>query len=120
MDQVVWLRFLALSFGNTTYAAATLLAVFMGGLGLGALLFGRWADRLRRPLLAYAVVQIGVALFAVASPAIFDWIDSVYVVLYQNFGNQPLLFAVGRALLAIACLLPPTLLMGGTLPLVLR
>ena len=41
MDQVVWLRYLSLIFGNTTWAAATLLAVFMGGLGLGALLFGR-------------------------------------------------------------------------------
>ena len=54
MAQVVWLRYLALTFGNTTQAAATLLAVFMGGLGLGAFLFGRLADRWRRPLLAYA------------------------------------------------------------------
>ena len=41
VDQVVWLRYLSLIFGNTTWAAATLLAVFMGGLGAGALLGGR-------------------------------------------------------------------------------
>ena len=41
VDQVAWLRYLALVFGNTTLATATLLAVFMAGLGLGAVLFGR-------------------------------------------------------------------------------
>ncbi len=120
MDQVVWLRYLSLSFGNTTYAAATLLAVFMGGLGLGALLFGRLADRLRRPLAVFAAVQVGVALFAMASPWLFDGIDAGYVWLYRTWGAQPLLFAVGRAVLAAFFLLPPTLLMGGTLPLILR
>ena len=45
VDQVAWLRYLALVFGNTTLATATLLAVFMAGLGLGAVLFGRLSDR---------------------------------------------------------------------------
>ena len=58
MDQVVWLRYLSLIFGNTTWAAATLLAVFMGGLGLGALMFGRWADRIARPLVLYAAMEM--------------------------------------------------------------
>ena len=120
MDQVVWLRYLGLTFGNTTLAAATLLAVFMGGLGMGAPLFGRLADRLRRPLVVYAVVQIGVALFAVASPIFFRWMDQAYIEIYRSVGSQPALFPVVRALLAAVFLLPPTLLMGGTLPLVLR
>ena len=120
MDQVVWLRYLSLSFGNTTHAAATLLAVFLGGLALGALAFGRLADRLRRPLAVFAVVEIGVALIALASPQAFALIDAVYVALYRAFGSQPALFAAGRALLAAAILLPPTVLMGGTLPLILR
>lgn len=120
MDQVVWLRYLSLSFGNTTYAAATLLAVFLGGLALGAMLFGRWADRLRRPLTVFALVEIGVALIAVASPRMFGLIDAVYVLLYRTLGSQPALFAGGRVLLAAAILLPPTVLMGGTLPLILR
>jgi spermidine synthase len=120
MDQVVWLRYLGLTFGNTTYAAATLLAVFLGGLALGALLFGRWADRLRRPLTALAVVEIAVALIALASPHLFGLIDAAYVQLYRGLGSRPALFAVGRAVLAALVLLPPTLLMGGTLPLILR
>ncbi len=120
IDQVVWLRFLSLTFGNTTYAAATLLAVFMAGLGFGALAFGRLADRMRRPLLLYAVFEVAIALFVIFSPKIFGLLDLGYIALYRAWGNQPLLFAAGRAVLAALCLLPPTLLMGATLPLMLR
>jgi len=118
--QVVWLRYLSLTFGNTTYAAATLLAVFMAGLGFGALLLGRLADRLRRPLRTYALFEVAVALFIIFSPAFFRIIDFGYVALYRGFGNQPFLFAAGRVALSALCLLPPTLLMGATLPLMLR
>ena len=120
MYQVVWLRYLALQFGNTTLAASTLLAVFMAGLGLGALLFGRWADRFSRPLLVYALAELGIALIALASPTLLSSIDVVYVALYRSLGSQPVGFALGRALLAAALLLPPTLLMGGTLPVMIR
>ena len=118
--QVVWLRYLGLIFGNTTWAAATLLAVFMGGLGLGALLLGRLGDRIARPLVAYALCEVAIALLALASPELLSWIDGAYVAIYHALGNQPLLFALCRAVLAAAFLLPPTLLMGATLPLVLR
>lgn len=121
MAQVVWLRYLALTFGNTTQAAATLLAVFMGGLGLGALLFGRLADRWRRPLLAYAVLEALIALFALASPALLRLIDQGYIAAYRGLlEGAPGLFVAARVVLAAAVLLPPTLLMGGTLPLLLR
>ena len=120
MDQVVWLRYLSLIFGNTTWAAATLLAVFMGGLGLGALLFGRLADRVTRPLVLYAVMEIAIGVIALASPWLLSWIDSAYVFVYRAWGNMPWLFTAGRTLLVAFFLLPPTILMGGTLPLVLR
>ena len=120
MAQVAWLRFLSLVFGNTTWATATLLAVFMGGLGLGALIFGRWADRWSRPLLLYAAMEAVIGIFALASPLLVDWIDGAYVFVYRSWGNLPWLFAAGRAVLTACFLLPPTLLMGGTLPLILR
>ncbi len=119
IDQVVWLRYMSLIFGNTIWAAATLLAVFMGGLGAGALLAGRWGRRLSRPLTAYALCEVGVALLALASPQMLSWIDRVYVLAYRSLGNEPWLFAAGRVLLAAAFLFPPTLLMGATLPFVL-
>ena len=119
VDQVVWLRYLGLVFGNTTFATATLLAVFLGGLGAGAALFGRVAARLARPLVAYGLLELGVALWALASPALFAGIDQAYVALYRAFGAAPSLFGAGRMLLALLALGPPTLLMGGSLPLLL-
>ncbi len=120
MAQVAWLRFLSLVFGNTTWATATLLAVFMGGLGLGALVFGRWADRWTRPLRLYAAMEAAIGIFSLASPLLIGWIDGAYVLVYRSWGNLPWLFAAGRTLLAACFLLPPTVLMGGTLPLILR
>jgi spermidine synthase len=120
IDQVAWLRYLSLVFGNTTLATATLLAVFMAGLGLGALLFGRLADRTPRPLTIYALLEVGVGLFAIVSPQFFDGMNAVYVAVHRGAGGEPWAFALLRIGLAAICLLPPTLLMGGTLPLVVR
>ena len=120
IDQVAWLRYLALVFGNTTFATATLLAVFMAGLGLGAVLFGRLADRTARPLTVYALLEVGIGLFAIFSPRFFDGMSAAYVAVFRGAGGEPWSFALLRIGLAAVCLLPPTLLMGGTLPLVVR
>ena len=62
VDQVAWLRYLSLVFGNTTLATATLLAVFLGGLGAGAALFGRLAARLGT---RHLVATVPLALFGI-------------------------------------------------------
>ena len=72
--QTVWLRQFRLIFGASTLASAAVLAIFMGGLGLGSVLFGRRVDRLHRPLGFYARLELLVALSAAASPAaIYRW-----------------------------------------------
>ncbi len=60
--QVAWTRGFRLIFGASTAASAAVLAVFMGGLGLGAWWLGRRTDRSPRPLLLYAVLEGLVAL----------------------------------------------------------
>ena len=54
--QVVWLKYLGLVFGNTVYAAATIIAIFLAGLGIGGYLFGRFFSS-RPPLLIYALLE---------------------------------------------------------------
>jgi predicted membrane-bound spermidine synthase len=114
--QVGWLRELRLVFGASTAASAAVLAVFMGGLGVGGLLLGRRAAASRRPLVLYAHLELAVAALAAASPLFVDGARWIYVAL----GGQEALGAVGstlaRLVLAAIVLGPPTILMGGTLP----
>src|SRR5512141_1825805 len=66
--EVVWLRMLGLVVGHAVDALTAVLAAFMGGLALGAALFGRLASRLRRPLSACAWLEGGVAVYALLLP----------------------------------------------------
>src|SRR2546427_1491864 len=66
--EVAWLRMLRLVFGASTAASAAVLAIFLGGLGLGGLLLGGRADRVPNPLRLYADLETGVAVAAGAAP----------------------------------------------------
>lgn len=118
--QVTWLRQLRLVFGASTSANAAVLAIFMGGLGLGGLLLGRRADAHPRPLALYGKLELAVALSAAASPWLVDGVRLIYA----GLGGTPVLGtgpgAVVRLLLSAAVLGLPTFLMGGTLPAVVR
>ena len=70
--QVMWLRLLSLVFGVTVYAASTVLAGFMAGLGLGSFLGGRVAARITRPLAAFGIAEALVGITAFATPFVLD------------------------------------------------
>ena len=114
--QVTWLRELRLVFGSTTAASAAVLAIFMGGLGMGNALLGKRADTRSNPLAFYALLEALIAISVGLSPW---WIDASRTV-YIALGGQMALGALGattvRLALSAFILLAPTLLMGGTLP----
>ncbi|MGD2071560.1 MAG: fused MFS/spermidine synthase, partial [Gemmatimonadota bacterium] len=118
--QMAWLRLLRLVFGASTAASAAVLAIFMGGLGLGSLLLGPRADRSRNPLGLYARLEIGIALAAAASPLLILAVRRAYI----GLGGTESLGTVGgtlvRLALAAVVLGLPTFLMGGTLPATVR
>lgn len=118
--EVVWTRQLALLFGVTVFAAASVLAAFMGGLALGSYLFGRLADRHRNPVRVYALLEAGVGLSALAVPLLLDLLQPVYVALARALEGHFVLFNFARAALAGIPLLIPTTLMGGTVPAIGR
>jgi spermidine synthase len=118
--EVVWLAQSVLVIGAATPAFSTVLAVFFGGLALGAWMFGRFSTRWRRPLVAYGILQLVLVGLGLAATAAFGPLDRIYGVAYRALGDQPGLLAVVRTLLIAAILLPPTVLMGGTLPLISR
>ena len=114
--QVVWTRLLTLFFGSTILAVSTVLTAFMGGLAIGSALFGKKADTAIRPIRFYAWLELLIGIFAMATPLIFAVTKSIYINLH---GSMVLGFwqsAMLRFSLSMFLLLPPTILMGGTLP----
>jgi len=119
--EIAWVRRLSLVFGSSTLAASTALAALMGGLALGAYVVGRYADsHADRALRVYGSLEIGLALFALATPAIFQAVASLYLPLAPRLEGSPQAFFAVQFLLAGAVLLVPAALMGGTLPLLAR
>jgi len=119
--EIVWMRKLTLIFGSTVYAVSTILAVFMGGLALGAFVFGRIADRSDRPLRMYILLELGIALSALTVSAVFlPLLDGGYVFLHRHGLSSGTTLFLLRLVLAMAILLVPTVLMGGTLPVMGR
>ena len=108
--EVLWSKYLGFLLGNAAHANALVLGTFLGGLALGSALLGRYADRVPNQLYLYAWLELGVALLAGLTPTAFGSLEAVVG------GLGP----AARAALAAAVLLPPTLLMGGTLPALSR
>lgn len=115
--EVLWARMLGLVFGATTLAVSTVLAAFMGGLALGSALAGRSGARVKRPVRAYGLLEIGIALYAIAVPFLFSLVDNLYAVIWQTFHPGFFAFSLWRFALSCLMLLIPTTLMGATLPL---
>ena len=131
MYQVVWVREFGNLFGNNVYSAAIVTAVFMGGLGVGGAVVGRWSDRIyrgdaRRPLRAYGLFELGIAVIGLSLALTFPRLEalSAAVASYRigpegwyelALGSHILVYAV-----AVVALAPITFLMGGTLTLLIR
>ena len=118
--EICWIRKASLVFGSASFALSTVLAVFFGGLAVGSYLSGRWSQRLRRPLRIYAAVEIGVGALALLSPLTFSLGELVYGQFYPLLLDHFFVLSFVRLLLVTATLLPPTILMGATLPLFCR
>jgi spermidine synthase len=116
--QTVWVRMLTRYVGATSYATATVLAVFMAGLAIGGYIGGRLADRAGRPALAYAFLELLIAATGLLSSFIvIQGLSTYYVSFYDSFGTHPSAVLLLRIVFIVCCLLPPTILMGATLPL---
>jgi spermidine synthase len=118
--EMLWTRMLTLVFGSTTLAVSTVLTAFMGGLGLGSYLAGKFADRLERPVRVYAAVEASIGLYALLVPAIVSLYPALNRGLWAAFGDRYALLSVLRFAASAALLIVPTTLMGATLPILAR
>jgi predicted membrane-bound spermidine synthase len=132
--QVVWVRVFGNVFGNTIYSASLVVAVFMLGLGAGSYVAGAWADRRyamastgpESLLRVYGYVELIIALMGLGISALLPHLDR-FSALFSSYSREPSGWYVlsatsyaARAATAIVLLTPITLLMGGTLTLLIR
>ena len=116
----MWLRMLALVFGVTVYAASTVLAGFMAGLGAGSWLAGRFAARIPKPLVAFGVAEVLVGATAFSTPFLLDALTRLWVSIHPVLPSSLAALTVVRFVVAFLLLIVPTSLMGATLPLVIK
>jgi spermidine synthase/tetratricopeptide (TPR) repeat protein len=129
--QVVWVRVFGNVFGNTIYSAALVVAVFMLGLGAGSYVAGRWADRRYETspaslLRAYGVVEVAIAALGLGISLVLPHLVAVSS-LVSSYTREPdgwYALSTGsflaRVVVALVLLVPVTVLMGGTLTLLIR
>ena len=114
--EIVWLQMLQLLVGSTAVSLGVLLGTFMGGMCLGSLLLPRLVSAKLHPLAVYAALELGIGAIAVLVWFLMPWLSDLYTA--QFVGGQSGVFL--RGLVAGICLLPPTILMGATLPAIAR
>ncbi|MFN7975161.1 MAG: fused MFS/spermidine synthase [Acidobacteriota bacterium] len=115
IDQVIWMRAFTRVFGSATYAVGAVLAAFMAGLAIGSALAGRLAHQAVRPVRLYALLELGIAGWALVSYRLIAAGSSAADRILAPL--PPGLHTAGLFAASFALLLPPTVLMGATLPL---
>ncbi len=118
--EVIWARKLVPLFGSDAVSVAVVVALFMFGLGLGAHLAGRLGDRLARPLGIYALLEIGLGAWVVLTPWLIGWLSAGLVAVAGVLGSDGSSLTILRVVAGGLLLLPPTLVMGASLPLLAR
>jgi len=114
--EVVWFHLLRLVVGASAVSLAIVLTSYMGGLCLGSLGFPRWVPAGQPPLRVYAYLEAGIAAFGLLLLGLLPLVGNLYLAIV----GRGVFDLILRAIVCLLCLLPPTVLMGATLPAIAR
>lgn len=114
--EVVWFQLVQLVIGSSAVSIGVLLGTYMGGMLLGSLLLPRLIDGRYHPLRVYAGLELGIGIVGIALLFVMPLLDRIYIA-HFGYGFAGILF---RGAICAITLLPPTILMGATLPAVSR
>lgn len=114
--EIVWFQLLEFVVGSSAVSLGVLLGTYMGGMCLGSLLLGRFVSVRRHPLRVYALLEVGIAICGI----FVLWVVPQAGKLYAAYVGHGLGGFLLRGLVCALFLLPPTLLMGATLPAISR
>ncbi len=120
--QIVWFKYLHLFLGNTTYAQTTVLATFLGGLAIGNHLFGKHSGSIKHPLFIYGILETIIGVYCFAYPMLVNISGNLFLSTSSSLDLEPTSFAFSsfRFFTSIIILILPTILMGGTLPVLTK
>jgi len=118
--QIVWIRLFGLVFGGTVVSMSVVVAVFMGGLALGSHIIGNYGVRVRNRVRLYGILEITLGVVAAFIVYVIPVLSKVLYVLPFNADVHTFAGILVRFLLSCSLLLVPTIIMGGTLPLLVR
>ncbi len=119
MYESIWTRYLALLVGHSAYAQILVLTIFLGGMAVGSFAVGRNSERFRNPLVWYALVEAAIGLLGLVFHPVFRAVsaaayDSIFPSLVASQGAQ----VTVKWLLAAILILPQSILLGATFPLI--
>lgn len=114
--EIVWFQLLQLVIGSSAVSLGVLLGTYMGGMCLGSLAFPRIVSAKRHPLRAYAIIELLIGIIGVAVLFGVPHVNKLYL----GFIGHGFSSVVLRGIICAICLLPPTFLMGATLPAIAR
>jgi spermidine synthase len=118
--EIVWFQLLQLVIGSSGASLGLLLAAYMGGLCAGSILLARFVPRRIHPLKVYAALELGIGVLGLLVLFAVPVVARLYLVGAPESAAGGLVSLILRGVVAGACLLPPTLLMGGSLPAIAR
>ncbi|HEX4681311.1 MAG TPA: fused MFS/spermidine synthase, partial [Gemmatimonadaceae bacterium] len=114
--EIVWFQLLSLIIGSSAVSMGVLLGTFMGGMCIGSLLLSKYVSRAQHPLRVYAMLEGAIAVFGLLVLWGMPFVGGLYFKIAVHGMSGVFL----RGIICALCLLPPTILMGATLPAIAR
>jgi spermidine synthase len=114
--EIVWFQLLSLTIGSSAVSMGVLLGTFMAGMCIGSLYLSRFVSAKEHPLRVYAMLEAGIGLFGLVILFALPWVGGLYTAIGGGGFSGMLI----RGLVCAICLLPPTIMMGATLPAIAR
>jgi spermidine synthase len=115
--EALWARYLGLFVGNSAYAQIIVLAIFMGGMGIGALVIGARTRRLADPLAWYARIELAIGVLGALFDPVFRWVLATSYDAVLPAAGSPLAVTVVKWTISALVILPQSILLGTTFPL---
>ena len=119
--ELIWFRMLNIIFGVSGFAVATVVSVFLLGIGIGSIIFGKLAEKTKNTLKMYAYIELGIAVFSILSFIIIQYTSIFDLIFFYSYNNLNLyLLSAVRFLITVIILIIPSIGIGGTIPLVAK